>query len=82
MRAAALILCLLTVACGPGMPDLHSELSAEARAADYPSLVALGPLLAQAEAPLIRTASLEGTSLAARAEDLRRRAARLRQLPL
>lgn len=82
MRAAALILCLLPAACGPGMPDLRSELSAEARVADYPSLVALGPLLAQVEAPLIRTAAVEGSSLEARAEDLRRRAARLRQLPL
>ena len=82
MRAAALILCLLPAAWGPGMPDLSSEWSAEARAADYPSLVALGPLLAQAEAPLIRTAAVEGSNLEARAEDLRRRAARLRQMPL
>lgn len=82
MRAIALILCLLPAACGPGLPDLHSELSADARAADYPSLVALGPLLAQSEAPLIRSAAAEGSTLEARAEDLRRRAAWLRQMQL
>ncbi|MBY4892842.1 hypothetical protein KUL25_08700 [Rhodobacteraceae bacterium N5(2021)] len=64
------------------MPDLQGELSPEAQAAGYPSLVALGPLLAQAEAPLLRTAATEGSSLEARAEDLRRRAAWLRAMAL
>lgn len=64
------------------MPDLQGELSAEARTQGYPPLVALGPLLAQAEAPLRRSAAAEGTSLEARAEDLRRRAAWLRAMPL
>lgn len=80
--AAALSLCLVIAACGPSMPDLDSALSAEARAADYPTLVALGPLLAQADAPLPRQAASEGRSLEARAEDLRRRAAWLRSLSL
>ena len=82
MRSAALFLCLLPLACGPALPDLHNELSPEARAAGYPSLVALGPLLAQAEAPLVRSAASEGTSLEARAADLRRRAAWLRAMSL
>lgn len=82
MRYSALLLCLLTAACGPGMPDLEAELSAEARAADYPSLVALGPLLATADAPLTRSAQTEGNTLEARAADLRRRAAWLRAMSL
>lgn len=64
------------------MPDLQAELSTEARAADYPALVPLGPLLARAEAPLQRTAASEGLSLEARAEALRRRAAWLRAMQL
>lgn len=82
MRFATLFLCLFPLACGPALPDLHSELSPEARAAGYPSLVALGPLLAQADAPLVRSAASEGRSLEARAADLRRRAARLRAMSL
>lgn len=82
MRSAAFLLCLLTAACGPGMPDLDADLSAEARAADYPSLVALGPLLATADAPLTRSAETEGNTLEARAADLRRRAAWLRAMSL
>lgn len=64
------------------MPDLHNALSDEARAADYPTLVPLGPLLAQSEAPLLRSAAGEGASLEARADDLRRRAAWLRAMAL
>ena len=64
------------------MPDLHMELSPEARASGYPSLVALGPLLSQVDAPLTRSAAVEGQSLEARAADLRRRAAWLRAMPL
>ncbi|QXT41038.1 hypothetical protein [Gymnodinialimonas ceratoperidinii] len=84
MRFALLTLCvlLLPVACGPGLPDLEQELSAEARAADYPQLVPLDPLLARADAPLRRSAAVEGSSLEARAADLRRRAAWLRAMAL
>ena len=82
MRVAALILCLLPLSCGPGLPDLHQQLSAEARSADYPALVPLGPLLAQADAPLNRSAATEGASLESRAADLRRRAAWLRNMAL
>lgn len=82
MKRVVLVLCLLPLACGPSMPDLQSEISAEAQAAAYPSLVALGPLLARADAPLQRSAESEGRSLEARAEDLRRRAAWLRAMEL
>jgi len=82
MRLATLILCLLPIACGPGLPDLEQHLSVEARNAGYPALVPLGPLLAQADAPLARSASVEGTNLEARAEALRRRAAWLRNMSL
>lgn len=82
MRVFALILCCLPLACERGIPDLEQQLSAEARAADYPDLVALGPLLAQVEGPMPRSAAMEGTSLEARAEALRRRAAWLRNLAL
>ena len=82
MRTAVIFLCFLLLACGPNRQELDSALSAEARAADYPELVALGPLLAQAEAPLVRSAATEGASLEARAADLRRRAARLQAMAL
>lgn len=64
------------------MPDLEAQLSAEAQAADFPSLVPLGPLLARADAPLQRSAAAEGASLEARAEALRRRADWLRSMSL
>ncbi|ABD55914.1 hypothetical protein [Jannaschia sp. CCS1] len=82
MRSAMLLLCLLLLACGPSRQEFDGALSAEARTADYPSLVPLGPLLTAAEAPLVRTAASEGTSLEARAADLRRRAARLQAMAL
>lgn len=82
MRFSALLLCLLPLACAPGMPDLGDRLSPEARDAGYPSLVPLGPLLAGVEQPTSRSAAAAGTSLEARAADLRRRANWLRNLPL
>ncbi len=82
MRACVLLLCLLPLACAPGMPDLGDRMSANAQAQAYPSLVPLGPLLARAEAPLARSAATEGTSLEARAADLRRRANQLRNMAL
>ena len=82
MRVAAFLLCVLPVACGPGLPDLQMELSDEARASAFPELIPLGPLLAEVDAPLRRTAEDEGLSLEARAERLRRRAAWLSQMQL
>lgn len=82
MRRLIFALTLLPLACGPSLPDLDARLSDAGRAQDFPSLVPLDPLLAQIEAPLPRSAADEGTSLEARALDLRRRAAWLRNLPL
>jgi hypothetical protein len=69
-------------ACGPDVPALDARIGAEARAADFPDLVPLGPLLAGVDAIPPREAAPEGESLEARAADLRRRAAALRALPL
>lgn len=69
-------------ACGPDIPALDARLDAGARAADYPELVPLGPLLAGVDAVPVRTAAAEGQSLEARAANLRARAARLRAIPL
>jgi hypothetical protein len=81
-----LLICLAVVpplaACGPDVPALDARLGAEARAADFPDLVPLGPLLAGVDAVPVRAAAPEGQSLEARAADLRRRAARLRAMPL
>lgn len=82
MRITALLLCLLPLACAPGMPDLGDRVSAEARAAEFPVLVPLGPLLASTETELSRSAASEGSSLEARVADLRRRANWLRNMPL
>ncbi|MEX3014650.1 hypothetical protein [Gymnodinialimonas hymeniacidonis] len=82
MRAAALLLCLIPAACGPGMPDLDHRLTAQSQASGFPELVPIGPLLAQADADAPRVAATEGLSLEARAADLRRRANWLRSLQL
>ena len=37
-------------ACGPDVPALDARIGAEARAADFPDLVPLGPLLAGVDA--------------------------------
>ena len=82
----ALLICLAVVAplaaCGPDVPALDARLGAETRAADFPDLVPLGPLLAGVDTAPVRAAAPEGQSLEARAADLRRRAARLRAIPL
>ncbi|MEM7723752.1 MAG: hypothetical protein AAF376_15480 [Pseudomonadota bacterium] len=67
-------------ACGPTVPQLESQLTPPARGTDFPSLLPLQPLLADADAILLRNAAQEGTALQARGEDLRRRAAALRAL--
>lgn len=82
MRHFVLLLCLLPLACSPGMPDLGDRVRVGARDTAYPSLVPLGPLLAGTELPLMRSAAREGSNLEARVADLRRRADRLRTLPL
>ncbi|MCS6623759.1 hypothetical protein N0B44_12625 [Roseibacterium beibuensis] len=76
--AAALAL----AACSSGMPDLDSRLTEASRNAPYPELVPLGPLLAQVDALLPRSAAAEGQSLESRAADLRRRAAQLRRMSI
>ncbi len=64
------------------MPDLDNRLTEQSRAAGFPQLVPLGPLLAQADAAGPRVAATEGASLEARVADLRRRANWLRNMPL
>jgi hypothetical protein len=84
--ARTLLICLLAVpllaACGPDIPALDARLSPEARTAEFPDLVPLGPLLAGVDTAPLRTAASEGQSLDARTADLRRRAAALRAMPL
>lgn len=80
--ALALVLASGLAACGGDLPDLEARLSPAARAADWPELVPLGPILRDTETLLPRDSAAEGESLAARAADLRRRAAALRRLPL
>lgn len=82
MRFATLLLCLLPLSCGPGMPDLDHRLTAQSQASGYPQLVPLDPLLAQTETQAPRSAAAEGSSLEARVADLRRRADWLRNIPL
>jgi hypothetical protein len=82
-RPIALAVCLaLLSGCGPPRPDLASRISPESNGAAFPELVPLGPLLDRADGLLPRAAAREGQSLEARAADLRRRAARLRAMPL
>ncbi|MBF9043635.1 hypothetical protein HKCCE4037_09865 [Rhodobacterales bacterium HKCCE4037] len=64
------------------MPDLNDRLTEQSLASGYPQLVPLEPLLAQTERDAPRVAAVEGTSLEARAANLRRRANWLRNMPL
>jgi hypothetical protein len=77
-----LALALTLAACGPDIPDLDGRLSDAARNAPFPNLIPLGPVLRQGDATLPRDAATEGTSLEARADSLRRRAAALRRMPI
>lgn len=76
MRLATLLLALLLSACTQ-FPVLDDRLSDAARAADYPDLLPLAPLIAARSIPAERgpeiTASLEGrvSALNARASRLR-----------
>jgi hypothetical protein len=82
-RVIACLACLaMLAACGPSRPDLASRLSPEARAAAFPALVPLGPLLQRGDTVPPRSAAPAGQSLEARAAQLRRRAAELRAMPL
>jgi hypothetical protein len=80
--ALALILLLPLGGCGPNLAEIDARIAAEDAETAYPDLVPLGPLLDSAYADPPRPASLEGPSIEERAADLRRRAARLRSLPL
>jgi hypothetical protein len=82
LRCLALSCLAALAACGPSRPDLASRISAEGQAAEFPTLLPLGPLLQGADGLLPRSAEGEGQSLEARAADLRRRAALLRQMDL
>ncbi|PWK56302.1 hypothetical protein C7455_11438 [Roseicyclus mahoneyensis] len=82
LRLVLLVALAGLTACGPSRPDLASRISAEGHAADFPALVPLGPLLQGADALVPRSAEREGQTLEARAADLRRRAALLRQMAL
>jgi len=83
MRQGLLVLCCLTClgGCG-GLPKDQRAASPDQSAHTYPALEPLGALIAQAQAQPPRNAEAEGQSLAARAADLQRRAALLRQMPL
>jgi hypothetical protein len=80
--AICLFATIVLAACGPDVPTLDARLGPEARAADFPELVPLGPILAGVDTLPPRTAASEGLSLEARTTDLRRRAAALRAMPL
>ncbi|MFV1875652.1 hypothetical protein [Nioella sp.] len=81
MRAViCLSLLLVLSACSIRAPELDASITETSRAADWPELVPLGPLLAGAEALPPRAADTEGRTLQWRAADLRRRAAILRRL--
>jgi hypothetical protein len=81
--ARPLIICLLAVpalaACGPDIPALDARLGPEARAADFPELVPLGPISGGVDTAPAAHAATEGQSLEARTAEPappRRRAAR------
>lgn len=71
---------LVLSACSIRAPELDASITETSRAAPWPELVPLGPLLAGAEALGPRAADTEGRTLEWRAADLRRRAAILRAL--
>mgnify|MGYP001795016299 CR=1 FL=1 len=77
-----MIITLVLAACSANYPTLDETLTDESRDAEYPSLVPLNPLLVGLDVEVPRVAAEEGTSLEARAEALRARAAWLRSLPL
>lgn len=82
MRTALIIAALTLTACQAPPPALEAQISPASRAAGFPQLIPLGPLLVSAEELLPDDPGRIGRSLEWRAADLRRRAALLRQLPL
>ena len=81
MRAVVTLLVVSTLAasgCAPRVPELEARVSNEPRGTAYPELVPLGSLLAEVDTAPEREAAPEGQTLDDRAEELRRRAARLR----
>jgi len=81
MVSRVFILC--TLACLGGCSALPPGLRAPSETGQgYPQLVPLGTLIAESDALPLRSAEAEGQSLAARAADLRRRAALLRDMTL
>lgn len=81
MRAVTVLTFLLVLgACSIRAPELDASITATSRAAPWPALVPLGPLLSGAEALAPRAADTEGRTLQWRAADLRRRAAILRRM--
>lgn len=75
---ACLVLCL--AACSGPPPHLEDAISPQARAQGFPQLISLAPF-ADIDALLPEDAEQTGRTLAARAADLRRRAAALQALP-
>lgn len=70
----------LVPACSIRAPELDASITDQSRAADWPELVPLGPLLARADLERPLSAETAGRTLEWRAADLRRRAAILRRM--
>ncbi len=81
MRFVLVSACLALAACAAPPPELDARISAEARAADYPALISLTPF-DDIDALLPEDRDRTALGLQARAADLRRRAAVLRDLPI
>jgi hypothetical protein len=79
MRPAALALALALAACAALPPAVDGAESAEARAAPYPALIPVEPLLALAAEP--GTTAGDTAAVEARAARLRARAAALHAAP-
>ena len=75
MRAPLALLLALSLAACAEFPELDATLSAEMRAAPYPSLAPTAELSASQDAP--RLSSTSAASLASRVTALRSRASRL-----
>jgi hypothetical protein len=80
---ALIVTCALCLGgCGPDLAALDARIAAEQRDTGYPELVPLGPLLETVYADPPQAATREGPTIEERAAELRRRADRLRSLPL
>ncbi|MDG3043090.1 hypothetical protein [Roseicyclus marinus] len=72
----------LVAACGPTARERANLISPAAQAGEYPEIQEVAPLLASTDDLLPQQAAERGQNLQARAADLRRRAAMLRQMDL